>query len=203
MTELARLMILVCLAGAGVTFLASAAIWFADDERRIRRALRHVLGAAPDAQVTARGRGRGAGFAFATGKAAVAWEGGRWCLVYGLHELMGAELVVDGEVAGRVFRGEPRRALDRLGGAGREVTLRLIFDDPNEPDFDLPLWRPGDQVDRQPVPPGEALAEANRWLARVEAVLRRPAPPRPTAPRPASEREPPAQADAERDNLTV
>ncbi|PTT08181.1 hypothetical protein DBR10_09735, partial [Caulobacter sp. HMWF025] len=82
MSELARLLLLVAIAGSAVTFLGSAAIWFNDEERSLRRGLRHVLKSDPEAMIVARGRGRGAGFSFATGLVAVAWDKGAWCLLY-------------------------------------------------------------------------------------------------------------------------
>jgi len=182
MSELPRLMLLLALAGAVMTFLGSAALWLFDDERRIRRALTRVLKAAPEAVVIAPGRGRGAGFSFETGLAAVAWDRGSWCLIYRLDELMGAELLVDGQVIARATRGEPRRALDSITSQAAQVTLRLIFDDPRHPDFDLDLYLAGDEQRRLPVMPKDAIQEANRWLARAEAILRRPAAPQ--GPRP-------------------
>ncbi|MFN3522649.1 MAG: hypothetical protein ACK4YQ_10405 [Phenylobacterium sp.] len=181
MNEFVRLLLLVALAGTALTFLGSAAIWFMDEERRLRRALRRVLKGPPEAVVFARGRGRAAGFQFASGLAAVAWDNGAWCLVYRLEELMGAELIVDGQVVARAFRGEPRRALDQMAGAVEDVRLRLIFDDPRHPDFELELWTPGDQAGRAPLTPAKAVQEANRWLARAEAILRRSAPAAPAA----------------------
>ena len=59
------------------------------------------------------------------------------------------------------------------------VTLRLIFDDPHYPDFDLDLWLAGDEARRRATSPSEAVQEANHWLARAEVVLRRPIAPRP------------------------
>ncbi len=58
------------------------------------------------------------------------------------------------------------------------MTLRLIVDDPHHPDFDLDLWLAGDETRRRSTSPGEAMQEANRWLARAEAILRRPVAPR-------------------------
>ena len=180
MSELARLLLLVAIAGSAVTFLGSAAIWFMDEDRRIRRALRHVLRGEPEVLILARGRGRGAGFSFATGLAAVAWDSGAWCLIYRIDELMGAELLVDGQVVGRVFRGENRRAVDQVAPQSvHTVTLRLVFDDPRHPDFDLDLWVPGDEQRRESWSPADAMQEANRWLARCEAIARRPQAPRP------------------------
>lgn len=178
MSELARLLLLVAIAGSAVTFLGSAAIWFMDEDRRIRRALRHVLRHDPDVLILARGRGKGAGFSFDTGLAAVAWDSGAWCLLYRIDEVMGAELLIDGQVAGRVFRGENRRAIDNVAPQASQVTLRLVFDDPRHPDFDLDLWVPGDEQRRESRSPGDAVQEANRWLARCEAIVRRPQAPR-------------------------
>ncbi|HJV41126.1 hypothetical protein [Caulobacter sp.] len=179
MSELARFLLFVAIAGTAVTFMGSLAIWYGDEDRRIRRALRHVLKSEPEGVVVARGRGRGAGFSFSTNLLAVAWDRGAWCLVYRLDELMGAELLVDNQVMGRVFRGEGRRAIDHVAPQADTVTLRLIFDDPRHPDFALELWAPGDEQRRESRSPAELVQEANRWLARCEAIVRRPLPPRP------------------------
>lgn len=184
MSELARLLLFVAIAGSAVTFLGSLAIWYGDEDRRIRRALRNVLKSDPEGVMVARGRGRGAGFSFSTNLLAVAWDRGGWCLVYRLEELMGAELLVDGQVMGRVFRGEGRRAIDHVAPQAERVTLRLVFDDPRHPDFMLELWAPGDEQRRESRSPGELMQEANRWLARCEAIVRRPLPPRPPRPEP-------------------
>lgn len=185
MSELARLLLFVAIAGSAVTFLGSLAIWYGDEDRRLRRALRNVLKSEPEGVVVARGRGRGAGFSFSTNLLAVAWDRGAWCLIYRLDELMGAELLVDGQVMGRVFRGEGRRAIDHVAPQAQTVTLRLIFDDPRHPDFTLDLWAPGDEQRRDAGSPAELVQEANRWLARCEAIVRRPLPPRPEKPAPA------------------
>ena len=178
MTDIPRLLLLLGLAGAAVTFLGSLALWFLDEQRRIHRALRRVLRSEPEAIVLAQGRGRGAGFSFQTGLAAVAWDKGAWCLIYRIDELIGAELVVDGQVAARVYRDEPRRALEQRVSSADQVTLRLIFDDPRNPDFDLDLWLRGDEARRDDWSPQAAIQEANRWLARAEAILRRPPAPK-------------------------
>ena len=188
MSELWRLLVLVTLSASAVTFVGSAAIWFMDEERRIRRALRHVLKGAPETVIVAKGRGRGAGFNFTTNQAAVAWDSGAWCLIYRIDELMGAELAVDGQVIGRVFRGEPRRAIDQIVQQAAQVTLKLIFDDPRHPDFELDLWAEGDQQRRESRSPADAIQEANRWLLRADAIVRRPlAPKAKAAPPPTSE----------------
>jgi len=181
MSELARLLLLVAIAGSAVTFLGSAAIWFNDEERSLRRGLRHVLKSDPEAMIVARGRGRGAGFSFATGLVAVAWDKGAWCLLYRIDEVMGAELLIDGHVTGRAFRSEPRRPVDHVAPPGvQRVSLRLIFDDPRHPDFELDLWQSGAEQRRDGPAPADAVQEANRWLARCEAIVRRPQAPRAT-----------------------
>jgi hypothetical protein len=188
MSELWRLLLLVTLSASAVTFVGSAAIWFMDEERRIRRALRHVLRGAPETVIVAKGRGKGAGFNFTTNQAAVAWDSGAWCLIYRIDELMGAELAVDGQVIGRVFRGEQRRAIDQIVQQAAQVTLKLIFDDPRHPDFELDLWLDGDQQRRESRSPADAIQEANRWLLRADAIVRRPlAPKAKAAPPPSSE----------------
>jgi len=171
MSDLVRLVLLLALAGAAFTALGGAVMWFLDEERRIRRSLKHVLGAAPEAMVSA--HGRGAGFAFSRGAMAVAWDQGAWCMVYRLDELLGAEVVVDGEVMGRAYRGEPRRPLDKGMGDAALVCLRLLFDDPAHPDFEITLWTDDEEPRKGPPSPASAGQEANRWLARAEAILRR------------------------------
>lgn len=184
MSEWPQLILLLVLAGVAVTVLGSAAIWLMDEERRIRRELKRVLKDAPEAMIIAPGRGRGAGFNFSTGLMAVAWDAGGWLLVYRLDELMGAELIVDGQVLAKAYRGEPRRGLDQPVEHAARVTLRLIFDDPHYPDFDLDLWLAGDEARRKATSPADAAQEASQWINRAEAVLRRPVAPRAGAPSP-------------------
>ena len=192
MKDVVQLLLLVALAGAGVTLAGSLALWLWDETRRTRRALTRVLGAEVEIMIMARGRGRGAGVSFVTNLCAVAWDAGAWCLVYGIDELMGAELIIDGQVVGRAYRGEPRRALEQLVTDASRVTLRLIFDDPHHPDFDLDLWVAGDERRRAGASPADAVQEANSWLARAEAILRRPMAPKvaTTAPPPLDEAPP-------------
>jgi hypothetical protein len=193
MTDFMRLLLLLALSGAALTLLGGVAIWFMEEERRIRRAFRRVLKGQAEALVVAKGQGRAAGFCFSRGVMGVAWDTGAWCLVYKIDELMGAELVVDGEVVGRAYRGEPRRPLDQVAPDARQVTLRMVFDDAKHPDFDLDLWL-ADDPRRRGGSPAEAVQEANRWLARAEAILRRPAGVRRAAPAIAPAAAPPVAA---------
>lgn len=174
MNDLAQLLLLVVLAGAAVTVAGYVFLWLTDEVRGIRRALRRVLGSEPEILLTARGRGRGAGASLETGLFGVAWDSGQWCLVYRLDELMGAELIIDGQVVARAYRDEPRRALDQMVEQASRVTLRLIFDDPRHPDFELHLWEAGDERRRSGASPAQAVKDANQWLARAESILRKP-----------------------------
>jgi hypothetical protein len=173
MDEVTRLLALLGVAGIAVTILAGVARWQMNEARRVRRGLKAVLKGDTHGFLVALGRGRGVGFNFTRNQVAVVWDAGAWGFLYALDELMGAEVIVDGLVVGRVHRGESRRALDAFDAVER-VALRLVFDDPGQPDFVLDLWLPEDEGLRDELPPGEAIAEANRWLARIEALLRRP-----------------------------
>jgi hypothetical protein len=187
MPEAIRLLLTLALAGAAVTFAGSGAAWFMNDQRRLRRALKRVLKAEPQNLMV--GGGRGVGFDLERGSLGVAWDGGEWCLVYRIRELLGAELIIDGQVAARVYRDEPRRALDQIGAEAARVTLRLAFDDPRHPDFTLDLWIFDPRARNQP-PPAETVKMANRWISGLESLLRRHAtkiaapPPPPSRPAP-------------------
>ena len=179
MDEMARLLTLLALGGGALTLVGGVFVWRLDVTRRLRRSLTKVLGVEPQPMLTARGRGVGIGFDLATGVVAVAWDRGAWCLVYRIDEMMGVELVVDDKVAARMVRGEPRRPLDHLAEPQARVRLRFVFDDATYPDFDMDLWRPEDQGLPGRLSAETALQEANRWMARMEAVLRRPTAARP------------------------
>lgn len=178
MDEVARLLALLALVGAALTLAGAAWVWLTDETRRMRRTLAKALGAAPQPILAVRGRGMGLGFDLAAGLIAVTWDRGGWSLTYRLEELIGAELVVDRQVVARAFRGEARRALDQLATPQERVRLRLLFDDPSHPDFQLDLWLAEDEGVRGRLDAEDALTEANRWMARLEALLRRTPSPR-------------------------
>lgn len=178
MNEVGRLLLMIALVAVGLTTAGGVALWSMEETRRIRRGLKNVLQTDPHALLIATGRGKGVGFDFSTNRMAVAWDAGSWCLVYRVDELIGAELIVDGQVTARVHRGEARRALDAQGGGESQVRLRLVFDDAAWPDFDLDLWLAEDKARKGRMTSKQAVEEANRWLARTEAMLRR-APRRP------------------------
>jgi len=176
MGDLLRLLLSLGLAALALTLAGGGYIWSMDESRRLKRSMTRVLGEQAHALLIARGRGKAVGFNFTTNQLAVAWDAGAWCLIYRLEELVGAELIVDGQVLARVYRGEARRALDVMSGADTQVRLRLVFDDLRHPDFVMDLWLPDDEGRKGAMTAPEAVQEANRWLARFEAVLRRPLP---------------------------
>ena len=184
MDEVARLLTLLALAGGALTLVGGAFAFYLDETRRIRRTLTAALGAEPKPFRVARGRGVGIGFNLARGDLSVAWDRGAWRMDYRIDELMGVELIVDRQVAARAFRGEARRPLDHLAAPEERVRLRFVFDDPAHPDFEMDLWRPEDEGRPGRLDAEAALADANRWMASMEALLRRPTAARPVAARP-------------------
>jgi len=171
--NLLRLLLLLGVAGSALTFLGSGAAWWFEEERRLKRLVRRALGGEPDGVIVARGRNAAAGFRLESDKLVVMRNGGADALLYPLRALVGAELIIDGQVVARAVRDEPRRALDQIAGAPSQVTLRLVFDDPRHPDFDLDLWLVRDLLRRDALVPVAAIQEARSWLARAEAILRR------------------------------
>lgn len=174
MDEVARLLTLLALLGGAMTLLGGVCVWYLDETRRIRRTLVQALGAEPQPMLVARGRGLGIGFDLGRNLVVITWDRGGWRLNYRLDELVGVELIVDRQVAARAFRGEPRRGLDQLADPQERVRLRFVFDDPEHADFEMDLWLPEDDGRRGRFYADEALREANRWMARMESLLRRP-----------------------------
>ncbi len=174
MHEALRTLLLLALAGCLVTVAGSGAVWWRDEQRRLRRYLRRALGAAPESVIIAPGRGRAAALSVEHGLIAVLWDGGVKGLIYRLRQLVGAELILDDQVAARAYRGEPRRALDQAPGAAHRVALRLIFDNPSDPDFELELWPPADPARRERGTARDAITVGRRWISGVEAILRQP-----------------------------
>jgi hypothetical protein len=176
MTQLGHFLVLIGLIAVALAALGAVVGWYNEQGRRIRRGLQKVLNGDTHALIIAPSRGRGAGFNFTSNTMGVAWDAGGWCLIYRIDELLGVELIVDGQVAARAYRGEPRRPLDVLGGAEQQVALRLVFDDLQYPDFHLELWSAEQAARRGEFTAAEAVEEGNRWLARVESIFRRKSP---------------------------
>jgi hypothetical protein len=172
MADWLGLLLLVAVAGVGVTAAAALAARLMTEERKLARAFHEGLEAEPDSLIVARGYGRGAAISLETRRIVTVWDGGVWRMTYPVEALLGAEIDLDGRVVARVMRGQPRRLLDNRTGAETDVRLRLLFDDPAHPDFEMTLWPPKTQS-KPPVPAAEAISEANRWIGRVQAVMRR------------------------------
>ncbi len=206
MIEIVRSILLLGIVGAAATFLASGIAWWMDEQRRLYRLARKVLGGQPDGFIVAVGRNAAAGFRLESRQVLVMRDGGAHALLYRLHDLVGAELIVDDQVVARVLRDEPRRTLDQVAAGASQVVLRLLFDDPRHPDFSLELWQPNDQLRNEARSPAAAIREARAWLGRCEAIMRRATPPAPTpAIAPAkveADREPPPwEGDSEFDEF--
>jgi hypothetical protein len=166
------LLIFCVLAAAARTLGAWAAWWFEPGHRTLR-ALNRRLEAPADVVALAPPRGQGAALRVSDGRIALIRGIGDVGLVFDLSELVGVELIFDGQVAARVFKGEGRRPLDHIAPQVGSVTLRLVFDDMRDPEFELELLKPADMALRQPPNPDAMVQEGRRWFARLEAVLRR------------------------------
>lgn len=195
MQNIFRLLMLLGIAGSAMTALGSGMAWWMDEERRLSRLVQRVLGGEPDGLLVARGRNAAVGFRLAAGKIVVMRAGGAKAVLYPLGLLIGAELSVDDQVVGRALRDEPRRPLDQIAAGARRVTLRLMFDDPAHPDFELDLWLPQDLQRRNALTPAAAIVEGRTWLGRAEALVRRP--PKPGFRRSAGDPDPPLLSSPE------
>jgi hypothetical protein len=173
MEDLLRTLLMVLLGGVALTIVGAGLAWWFEEERRLNRLIRRALGGEADAAIVARGRGAAAGFSLASNQMVVMAGGGASALLYRLDQVDGAELIIDHVVVARVFRGETRRPLDRIEKAPEAVSLRLIFNDARNPDFDLDLWLAEDAERRHAGKPADAIHEARSWLARIDAILRR------------------------------
>ena len=94
MTEIFRTLLLIVLAGTAVTFVAIFASWWFEGTRRLQRALKRVLGGPPQGEALSPAQGRAVGLNFDTESLAILWNTGASGLVYGFHEIEGAELRV-------------------------------------------------------------------------------------------------------------
>ena len=134
--------------------------------------MRRMLDGVADAVISGPVRGQGAALRFDQGRVAIVRGPTDHGLLFDVHELVGAELIFDGHVAARAFRGESRRPLDKIDPEVRRVILRLVFDDARDPDFELELWN-----DHDPPKPGwdgpDAVQAARKFFARIEALVRK------------------------------
>ena len=163
-----------------VTATAGLVGWWMEPRRRIARTLAHRLGGQVDALAVAPLRGQGAGVRVVPQGIAVVRRPGDVGLAFGFEELLGVELIYDGEVRARAFRHEPRRPLDITHRNIRHLCVRLVFDDLRHPDFELQLLQPDDPPQDLP-----ALIDTGRRLfAHLEAIVRQTRAVAPTRPAP-------------------
>jgi hypothetical protein len=166
-----RLFLLAALVVAALTTAALAFAWWMEAERRLRRALDRTLGKGAEIEAVAIPEGRAAAMDFSEGQVAVLWRRGGAGLIYDFDEVDGGELIIDGHVVARVRRGERPRSLDIMAPDAEQVVLRLLFNDPQNPEFELALWSalaPG-----RTGSPAEAMRLGRRWLSHLEALLKR------------------------------
>ena len=172
MHQALQALLLLVLGGGAVTALARAAVYWFEPARRVERRLRKVLGGPPDAIVVGPATGQGVALRVDEGRIAIMRGIHDAGLVFELHELVGAELIFDGHVAARAFRGEQRRPLDRIDPEVSRVTLRLVFDDVRDPDFEMEVWSLG-HIPRPGWDGPTAVQSARKFFARAEALVRR------------------------------
>ena len=163
----------VVIMGLGACFVAGAAFalaWWREPSRRAARTAATRLGGQADVVFTAPLRGQGVGLRVKPPGVAVVRRAGDPGLVFGFEDVIGIELIFDGEVRARAFRGEPRRPLDIVRPSASQISVRLVFDDVRYPDFELELIRPDDG----PVDPATSIEAARKLFSHIEAILRQP-----------------------------
>ena len=200
MAHVARILLYFLFAGVGLTLIASGLMWWFEAARRLARALSGALGKAPDAILYDLAGRKAAGLDFTAGDLAVMWDTGDKGLVFAFDEIEGAELIVDERVVARAQKGESRKVLNETHAQAARVTLRLMFDDVEVPEFEIDLYG---EVSHNPVhakTAAEAVRLGRKWLSHVDAVIKRmPAQASPypaAAPAPAPEPRQPAIAPA-------
>ncbi len=192
MIHAARILLYFLFGGIALTLLASGLMWWFEASRRLSRALNTALGKAADAVIYDLDGHKAAGLDFTAGDLAVMWDTGAQGLVFAFDEIEGAELIVDERVVARAQKGETRRVLEETHAQAAKVTLRLMFNDVQTPEFELNLF--GD-VSHNPVhakTASEAVRMGRKWLSHVDAVIKRMPPSPPEAAAVAPEPKPPA-----------
>ena len=158
--------------------------WWMESERRLRRAMKNAVSGAPDMLAIAPSEGKAAGLDLANEQLAVLWNRGAIGLVFAFDEIEGGEIIVDGHVVTPVRRFYGRKELDVLVDDAETVILRLLFNSPECPEFEISLWRahwsadiapqlghgPAASGPRTTGSAGEGLRLGRRWLAHIEAL---------------------------------
>ncbi len=207
MNDAMRLILLLVIAGLVLTAVGAFIARWLDPQRRLMRYLRQALQAQPEGVLMARGLGRALAFNLEAGKIVLLWNKGLKGYVYKLDQLMGGEMMVDNAVLVRAYRNEPRVPLDEIPMGAHRAVLRLVFDNPRDPEFELELWPAYNGRGHEYQTPADAIQAGRRWLTGLESILRRPAPrtlTRPAVPVPVVPDEddpPPPWDDAEDEDL--
>jgi hypothetical protein len=173
MAHAARILLYFLFAGIGLTLIASGLMWWFEASRRLARALNTALGKTADAVVYDLGGQKAAGLDFTAGDLAIMWKTGAQGLVFAFDEIEGAELIVDERVVARAQKGESRKVLNETHAQASNVTLRLMFNDVETPEFEVNLF--GD-VSHNPVhaqTAAEAVRIGRKWLSHIDAVIKR------------------------------
>jgi len=187
MNDALRLALLLVIAALALTAVGALIARSLDPARRLTRYLRMALGAEPEGVMMDRGGGKAMAFNLDAGRIAVLWDRGRKGLVYKLDQLIGAEMMVDNIVLARCFRDRPVMPLDEIPMAAHRGVMRVVFDNPRDPEYELEIWPAMNGRGHEHRSPAEAVQAGRKWLTRLESILRRPAPrtlTRPAAPSP-------------------
>jgi hypothetical protein len=187
MNDALRLALLLVIAALALTAIGAILARSLDQARRLTRYLRMALQAEPEGVMMDRGGGKAMAFNLDAGKIAVLWDKGRKGLVYRLDQLVGAEMMVDHIVLARCFRDRPVMPLDEIPMAVHRGVMRVVFDNPRDPEYELEIWPAMNGRGHEHRSPAEAVQAGRKWLTGLEAILRRPPPrtlTRPVAPTP-------------------
>ncbi len=173
MAHAARILLYFLFTGIGLTLIASGLMWWFEGSRRLARALNTALGKVADAVVYDLGGHKAAGLDFTAGDLAIMWNTGAQGLVFAFDEIEGAELIVDERVVARAQKGESRKVLNETHAQASKVTLRLMFDDVQTPEFEVNLYGDVSHNPAHAKTAAEAVRIGRKWLSHIDAVIKR------------------------------
>lgn len=175
MNDALRLALLLMIAALALTAIGAILARSLDQGRRLTRYLRMALGAEPEGVMMDRGGGKAMAFNLDAGKVAVLWDRGKKGLVYRLDQLIGAEMTIDNIVLARCFRDRPIMPLDEIPLAVHRGVMRVVFDNPRDPEYELEIWPAINGRGHEHRSPADAVQAGRKWLTQLEAIQRRPA----------------------------
>jgi hypothetical protein len=134
-----------------------------------------LMGAKPDVASIEPVRRAAAALSYLSNRVVIVREFGKIpTRIYSIHELIGIEVFVNNKINARILRGGAHKMFDDIAPQVDRVTIRLVFNDPSKPDFELVLWDPHDQLSARAEGPRGAIETARRWFYHVEAIIRKP-----------------------------